>query len=331
MWRHQLGRRELIGIGAAAAIGLLAGGPAIAQQSLVIKASDVHAMDYPTVQAIVEMGQKLEKATNGRLSIKMFPSMQLGGEKEALEQVQVGALGMTRVSVGVVGPIVDDLNVFNMPYLFRSIAHMDKVLDGPIGDELLAKLTKGNLIGLGWMDAGARSFYDSKRPIRTPADLRGLKVRVMGNPMFVEMANAMGGNGISMGFDELYSALQTGVVDGAENNSPSYLFDNHYQVAKYYSLTEHLMVPEIFVFSKKIWDPLSSDDQKLIRTLSRETQLRERALWNAREHEAMEKLKAQGVQIITVDKTPLIEAVKPLHEKYGAKYAALIKQIEAVQ
>ena len=137
MWRHQLGRRELIGIGAAAAIGLLAGGPAIAQQSLVIKASDVHAMDYPTVQAIVEMGQKLEKATNGRLSIKMFPSMQLGGEKEALEQVQVGALGMTRVSVGVVGPIVDDLNVFNL-FTRRGVAHEDQRVGQGLGYDVEA-------------------------------------------------------------------------------------------------------------------------------------------------------------------------------------------------
>lgn len=306
--------------------------PAAAQQKMVIKSSDVHAIDYPTVKAIVEMGEKLAKETNGRLTLKMFPAMQLGGEKEALEQVQLGALEMTRVSVGVVGPIVDELNVFNLPYLFRSEEHMEKVIDGPIGDELLAKLDRGNLVGLGWMNSGSRSFYNSKHPVRTPEDLKGLKLRVMGNPMFVEMANALGANGVSMGFDQLYSALQTGVVDGAENNPPSYITQNHFQVAKYYTLTEHLMVPEIFVFSKKVWTTMSPEDQALIRKLSREAQLRERVLWKEMEAKSMQKLKDEGYQVVTdIDKKPFIAAVKPVQEKYGAKYADLIKRIEAVQ
>ena len=246
---------------------LLSGGPAMAQTKMVMKASDVHPEGYPTVVAVENMGKKLEKATNGRLSIQMYPSMQLGGEKEAIEQAQVGAIQFARVSVGALGPVIDDLNVFNMPYLFRNTAHMQKVIDGPIGQELMDKVTnnpKAGLVALALMDAGARSLYDTKKPIKNLADLKGMKFRVMGNPMFVDMMNSLGGNGVSMGYDQVFNALQTGVVDGAENNPPSFVFDNHYQVAKFYTIDEHLIVPEMLVFSKKTWDTLSKEDQALL-------------------------------------------------------------------
>jgi len=181
------------------------------------------------------------------------------------------------------------------------------------------------------MDAGARNAYDTKKPIKSVDDLKGLKVRVMGNPMFVDMMNALGGNGVAMGYDQVFSALQTGVVDGAENNPPSFVFDNHYQVAKYYTLTEHLIVPEILVFSRTTWDSLSKDDQALIKKLARDAQLDERQLWKKVEDEAMAKMKAAGIEVDTVpDKTPFQEAVKPVWDKYGAKYAELIKRIQAV-
>jgi tripartite ATP-independent transporter DctP family solute receptor len=299
-----------------------------ADQKLVLKASDVHPEGYPTVQAVENMGKQLEAATGGRLSIQMYASMQLGGEKEAIEQAQVGALQLARVSVGALGPVVDDLNVFNLPFLFRSTEHMEKVVDGPIGQELLDRVSNNpntRLIGLAWMDAGARSVYDTKKPIKSVDDLKGLKVRVMGNPMFVDMMNALGGNGVAMGYDQVFSALQTGVVDGAENNPPSFVFDNHYQVAKYYTLTEHL------VFSHTTWDSLSKDDRALIKKLAREAQLEERQLWKKVEDEAMAKMKAAGIEVDTVpDKTPFQEAVKPVWDKYGAKYAELIKRIQAV-
>jgi len=327
--RHAL----LFGV-AALLLGLIGGPAAAADQRTILKASDVHPEGYPTVQAVENMGKKLEEATGGRLSIQMYASMQLGGEKEAIEQAQVGALQLARVSVGTLGPVVDDLNVFNLPFLFRDTAHMEKVIDGPVGQELLDKVTSNpntRLIGLAWMDAGARSLYDTKRPIKSIDDLKGLKVRVMGNPMFVDMMNALGGNGVAMGYDQVFSALQTGVVDGAENNPPSFVFDNHYQVAKYYTLTEHLIVPEILVFSRATWDGLSQDDQALIKKLAREAQLDERQLWKKVEAEAMAKMKASGIEVDTVgDKTPFQTAVKPVWDKYGAKYADLIKRIQAV-
>jgi tripartite ATP-independent transporter DctP family solute receptor len=328
-------RRDLLTLAGAAA--LAAAAPlrhAGAQAKTVLKASDVHPEGYPTVQAVENMGKKLEEATQGRLSIQMYASMQLGGEKEAIEQAQIGALQLARVSVGALGPVIDDLNVFNLPFLFRNTEHMQKVIDGPIGQALLDKVTDNpqvKLVGLCWMDAGARNVYDSKKPIRTIADLKGQKVRVMGNPMFVDMMNALGGNGVAMGYDQVFSALQTGVVDGAENNPPSFFFDNHYQVAKYYSLTEHLIVPEILVFSRIGWDKLSPEYQGLIKKFGREAQLDERQLWNKVEADAMQKMKAAGIEIIPIaDKKPFQDAVKPVWDKYGAKYADLIKQIQAV-
>ncbi|MGQ0676698.1 MAG: TRAP transporter substrate-binding protein [Rhodospirillales bacterium] len=322
---------------ALAAAGLGWGAPAHAQGKMVLKATDVHPLGYPTVEAVVRMGKKLEAATNGRLSIQMYPSMQLGGEKEMIEQAQVGAIQLARFSVGPMGSIVEDLNVFNMPFVFRDVPHMNKVIDGAIGDEMLAKLSNSptsKLIGLCWMDAGARSFYNSKKPIKTIDDLKGLKIRMMGNPIFVETANAVGANGIAMGFDQLINALQTGVVDGAENNPPSYESGKHYQFAKYYSLSEHLIIPEILVFSKVSFDKLPKDDQALIRKLGKEAQQEERKLWNEREQASMAELKKQGIEIITfspAEKAKFQAAVKPVWDKYGAKYAALVKRIQDVK
>jgi len=306
--------------------------PAAAQDKMVIKATDVHPLGYPTVEAVVRMGAKLEKATQGRLSIQMYPSMQLGGEKEMIEQAQVGALQIARISVGPMGPIVDELNVFNLPFVFRGEAHMRKVIDGPIGRELLEKVTKdprSRLVVLGWMDAGTRNVY-SDRPVTRPTDLKGMKIRMMGNPIFVDTMNAMGGNGIAMGFNELYQALQTGVVDGAENNEPTLLAQNHYQTAKgkVYSLTGHLIIPEIFVFSKVSWDKLSKADQTLIRKVSREAQAEQRKLWDAMVAEAKVKLQKAGVQFVKADKQAFYKATQPVRDKYGAKYAALIKRIQ---
>jgi tripartite ATP-independent transporter DctP family solute receptor len=310
-----------------------ASGSAVAQEKMVFKASDVHPAGYPTVVAVENLGKRMSAATNGRYSVAMYPSMQLGGEKEAIEQAQVGAIQIARVSVGALGPVVDDLNVFNLPYVFRDTAHMQHVIDGPIGQELLDKVTNSGkgLIGLCWMDAGARNFYNTKKPIKTMADLKGMKVRVMGNPMFVDMANSMGGNGVAMGYDQVFSALQTGVVDGAENNPPSFVFDNHYQVAKFYTVDEHLIVPEMVVFSKKAWDTMSKEDQALLMKNAKDAQQDERKLWEVYEKQAMDKAKAAGIEIIQVsaaDKKAFQDAVKPVWDKYGPKYAATIKRIQ---
>src|SRR6186997_3076266 len=324
-------RRSVVKLGLAGlAMGAVRVPAAFAQAKLVLKATDVHPLGYPTVEAIVRMGKKLEAQTNGRISIQMYPSMQLGGEKEMIEQAQVGALQIARISVGAMGPVVDDLNVFNLPFVFRDEAHMRKVIDGPIGQELLERVSaspQSRLIVLGWMDAGTRNVYANK-PATKPADLKGMKIRMMGNPLFVETMNAMGGNGVAMGFNELYSALQTGVVDGAENNPPTLLAQNHYQVSKIYSLTGHLIIPEIFVFSKRTWDSLSREDQALVRKLSKEAQLEQRQLWDEKTSKATDELKAKGLQFVAADKPAFYKATQPVRDKYGTKFAALLKRIE---
>ncbi|HKU86493.1 MAG TPA: TRAP transporter substrate-binding protein [Casimicrobiaceae bacterium] len=326
-------RREFVKVcGSSLAAAATAGMPGVgrAQDKMVWKASDVHPLGYPTVEAIQRMGKKLETSTNGRISIQMFPSMQLGGEKEMIEQAQVGALQIARISVGAMGPVVDDLNVFNMPFIFRDEAHMRKVIDGPIGQDLLDRVSNAptsRLIVLGWMDAGTRNVY-CDRPITKPSDLKGMKIRTMGNPIFVETMNAMGGNGVAMGFNELYQAMQTGVVDGAENNEPTVLAQNHYQVKKVYSLTGHLIIPEIFVFSKRTWETLSKDDQAMLRKHAREAQMEQRQLWDAMVRDAETKLKGFGVQFVKADKEAFYKATQPIRDKYGAKYAALLKRIQ---
>ena len=242
---------------------------------------------------------------------------------------------MARISVGPMGPIVPELNVFNLPFMFRDDAHMEKVIDGAIGDELLKKLSDhatAGLIGLCWMNAGTRNVYNSKKPIRALDDLKGLKIRMMGNPVFVDTMNALGGNGVSMGFDQLINAMQTGVVDGAENNYPTYATGQHYRYAKHYSLTGHLMIPEILVFSKRTWQGLPSDDQALITKLAKEAQQEERKLWYEMEEKSIKQIKDAGVEITNVsDKKPFQDAVKPVWDKYGAQHAALIKRIQDVK
>jgi tripartite ATP-independent transporter DctP family solute receptor len=326
---------RLAAVAALAGIDLGHGGPALAQSEMVLKSADVHPFGYPTVEAVKWMGEELEQQTDGRLSIEIYPSMQLGGEKEMIEQAQVGALAMARISVGPMGPLVPELNVFNLPYLFRDAAHMEKVIDGPIGDELLQKLTDhptAGLVGLCWMNAGTRNVYNSQRPIRSAEDLKGLKIRMMGNPIFVDTMNAMGGNGISMGFDQLINGLQTGVVDGAENNYPTYSSGQHYRYAKYYSRTEHLMIPEILVFSKRVWEELSEEDRDLIMGLAKEAQQRQRELWYAEEDKALADMQANGVEVVDVaDKEVLRESVKPVWDKYGGQLGDLVERIEAVQ
>ena len=329
-------RRDFIKLSAAmgAAATLPPMSSASAQTKAVFKASDVQPAGYPTVAAVESLGKKLEAATSGRLSVQMFPSAQLGGEKETIEQTQIGAIQLLRVSAGALGPIVDDINVVNMPFLFKGMAHAEKMMDGEIGQDLLDKITanaNANLVALCWMNAGARSIYNTKKPVKGIDDLKGMKIRVIGNPLFIDMMNALGGNGVAMGYDQVFSALQTGVIDGAENNPPSYVFSNHYTAAKYYSLTEHLIIPEVLLFSKKAWSALSADDQGLVKKFAREAQMEERELWNKYEQTAMEKAKAAGCEIVTIaDKAPFQNAVKPVWDKYGPKYQDMIKRIQAI-
>jgi tripartite ATP-independent transporter DctP family solute receptor len=302
-------------------------------QNITIKSHDTHPAGYPTVVAIENMGKKLDAATSGRIKFQMFPGGVLGEEKAAVEQVQLGAIQMARISLGVIGPIVPEVNVFNMPFVFRDETHMRHVIDGAVGDELLAKISASpaKLIALGWMDGGSRSLY-TKKKVTTPADLKGVKVRMMGNPLFVDTMNAMGGNGISMAYGEVFTALQTGVIDGAENNPPSYFTANHYTTpAKYYAQTNHLIIPEIFVMSKATWEKLSAADQALVKKFSREAQMEQRALWDKSVAEYSAKLKASGIEFVSVDQKLFYDATAPVRAKYGEKLIDLMKRVSEVK
>lgn len=322
-------RKNVLSICFATLIGSVAGA-AVAQE---LKAADVHPEGYPTVVAVQNMGKKLEAATNGRIKLKMYPNMALGDEKSMIEQTQAGGIDILRTSLGPMGPVVPDVNVFNMPFVFRNAAHMRAVIDGPIGDEILKKISDSsvNLVGLAWMDGGTRNLY-TKKAVRKPADLAGQKIRMMGNPLFVDTMNAMGGNGVSMGMAELFSSMQTGVVDGAENNEPTYVTQNHFTVTKFYNRTAHLIIPEILVFSKAKWNKLSADDQALVKKLAREAQMDQRKLWDEKVAESVAKMKAAGVTVVEdVDQPAFFKATQPVRDKYGAAYADLINRIQAVK
>jgi tripartite ATP-independent transporter DctP family solute receptor len=321
-------RRTLLALSAAMLLPVVANA-----QNIVLKAHDTHPAGYPTVAAIESMGKKLDAATQGRIKVQMFPGAVLGQEKEAVEQTQLGAIQIARISLGVMGPVVNEVNVFNMPFVFRNEAHMRAVIDGPIGQEILDKVTASpaKLVGLGFMDGGSRSLY-TKKKVTKPDDLKGQKVRMMGNPLFVDTMNAMGGNGIAMAYGEVFTALQTGVIDGAENNPPSYFTANHFSTpAKFYAQTNHLIIPEIFVMSKVAWDKLTPADQTLIKRLSREAQLEQRGLWDKAVEENVAKLKAAGVEFVAVDQKPFFDATAPVRAKYGEKLVDLMKRVEATR
>jgi len=306
--------------------------PGLAQAATTLKMAEVHPAGYPTVVAMENLGKKLEDATDGELKYRMFSGGVLGSEKEVVEQLQIGAVQMTRVSLGTLGPVVSDVNAFNMPFVFRDHEHMRKVIDGEIGQELLDRITDSefNMVGLAWMDGGVRNIY-TKEPVRSIEDLKGMKIRVIGNPLFIDTLNAMGAQGVAMDTAEIFSALQTGVVDGAENNPPTLLEHNHYRTAKHYTLTGHLILPEPIVMSKTAWNKLTPEQQELVKTYAREAQQEERKLWDEKSASSEEKLKAAGVEFIEVDKKPFYDATAPVREKYGAAYTDLIKRIEAVQ
>ena len=306
-----------------------------AAHALEIKFADIHPAGYPTVVAEENMGKALTKASNGELTFKYFPGGVLGSEKEVVEQAQVGAVQMTRVSLGIVGPVVPDVNVFNLPFVFRDQAHMRTIIDGEIGQEILDKITNSqfNMVALAWMDGGTRNLY-TKKPVRQISDLKGMKIRVQGNPVFIETINDMGGNGIAMATGEIFSALQTGVIDGAENNPPTYFQHNHYQNAKFFTITEHLILPEPIVMAKTTWNKLNPEQQALVKKLAREAQMEERALWDKSSADAETKLKAAGVEFITLtpeQKKAFYDATQPVRDKFGAPYKDLISRIEAVQ
>lgn len=298
------------------------------------RSSDTHPAGYPTVVAVEKMGEILEEKSNGRLCIEVFPSAQLGEEKDTIEQTQLGVIDLNRVSIGPFNNIIEETKVFSLPYIFRSVDHMHKVVDGEIGDEVLDAFQNHNLIGLAYYDSGSRSFYNSKLPITKLEDLKGLKFRVQSSDVFVDMVDALGANATPMPYGEVYSGLQTGVIDGAENNWPSYESSGHFEVAKYYMLDQHLIVPEVLVMSQASWGKLSPEDQELVRQAAKESVPIMRELWVAQEKASEERAVAAGVEVVThIDKQPFIDVMGSVYKKHASsdKMSKLVERIQAVE
>jgi tripartite ATP-independent transporter DctP family solute receptor len=303
---------------------------AMAANATEFRSADIHPDGYPTVDAVKFMGERLKALTGGKHSIKVFNNSALGNEKDTIEQTKIGALAMTRVNIAPMNNICAETQVPTMPFLFRSKQHMRAVLDGPIGEEILASCAPQGFIGLAYYDSGARSLYTAKKPVRTLADAKGMKVRVQQSDLWVSLLEAMGANATPMPFGEVYTALKTGLVDAAENNYPSYESSRHFEVAKYYSVTEHSMAPEMLLFSKRTWDTLTPDDQKALRQAAKESVPYMRKLWDEREEKSLATVKAGGAEIIQVDKASFQNAMKPVYDKFitDAKLKGLVKRIQ---
>lgn len=316
------------------ALGLAMSTAMVAQaQEITLRSADIHPDGYPTVEAVKYMGDLVSQRTNGRIKIQVMNNSVLGSEKDTIEQTRFGVIDMNRVNTAPFNNLVKETVVLGLPFLFRSTEHMHKVVDGPIGDEILKAFEPNGLVGLAFYDSGARNFYTTKKPIEKLSDLKGMKIRVQQSDLWIAMMQAFGANPTPMPFGEVYSSLETGVVDGAENNWPSYESSRHFEVAKNFSLTEHSLTPEVLVMSKMSWDKLKPEDQKIVREAAKESVAKMRELWQAREKASEDKVRASGVKVITVNKEEFANAMKPVYDKFvtDPKMKDLVTKIQAVK
>ena len=296
----------------AAAAALLA----LSAQATEFRSSDVHnSDDYPTVAAVRHMSELLKQYTGGKHSIKVFNKGALGSEKETIDQTKIGALDLTRVNISPMNAICPKTMVPTMPFLFRSVEHMRKVLDGPIGEEILKDCEQHGFVGLAFYDSGARSIY-GKKAVKSLADAKGMKIRVQQSDLWVALVGAMGANPTPMPIGEVYTGLKTGLIDAAENNVPSYDGFKHYEAVKYYSRTEHSMAPEMLLMSKAIFDKLPAAEQQAIRRAARESVAFQRKKWDEQEARSLAAVKAGGAEIVEVDKASFQKAMGPVYEKF---------------
>lgn len=330
MISRAIGRRAVLMGGIAASAAALATGCKPVMSGL-FTGSDTHPADYPTVKAVEFMGQWLSEQTNGRLGIKVFAGGQLGSEMDTLEITSFGGLDFNRVNLAPMNSIEPMSIPFCLPFVFDSVAHMRRTVDGATGDTVLAAFEKQGLIGLCFYDSGARSFYNRLRPVRTPADLQGVKIRVQASDLYVAMINALGANAVPIPFGEVYQALAQGVIDGAENNWPSFVSSRHYEVANYLSLTEHLLTPEVLVMGKPSWDRLSASDKDLVREAARVSVPYMRRLWDAQVAEARQAVAESSVEVNGVDKEPFAALMRPVWDQFvtSPEQRSIVEQILA--
>ena len=318
-------------------LGMLAGTAMLAASAVNAaewRGWNIHVEGYPNTVALDKFAELVTERTEGRISPKNFHSGVLGDQPDAIEQVRVGAIEYGNFNLGPMGPVVPEADVVNLPFIFKDLDHMYRVMNGPVGDEIGVAMAAKGLTPIAWYNSGARSFYNSQRPITTPDDVKGLKVRVMNNELFVGMIESMGGNATPMAFGEVYQSIKTGVVDGAENNWQSFESTNHYEVAGFYSLSEHLIIPECVCVNTGVWDALSDEDKEIVKTAARESADLQLELWIKGDETSRKKVVDGGVKFNEVaDKAAFQKAMEPVYTKaieVNPALEALIAKIKAV-
>ncbi|MBD1577518.1 MULTISPECIES: TRAP transporter substrate-binding protein [Vibrio] len=297
-------------------------------QAATLKLAHALPTEHPVHKSLTWFAQQVKAETHIR--VKVYPNGTLGDETNLLQMVQNGTIAFTKVSAAPLSTFAPDYNILSLPYLFKDKASYDKVLEGPIGDEILASSEKSGFIGLAFLDAGERSFYADK-PIKEPSDLKGMKIRVQNSPISIDTMKALGATAVPLPYGELYSALQQGVVDGAENNIPSYYSSRHYEVKKYFSYDMHTMVPDVLVVSTTVWNNLTPDQQVAIRKVAKETVEQQKTNWNAYVDKSLTDLKAQKVNFVNSDIPAFQEAVKPVYEKFKKENPDLADMLNQIQ
>ena len=305
---------------------------AVSVQAAEWKGWNIHVAGYPNTIALDKFAELLSAKSGGKMTLKMYHAGTLGSQPDAIEQVRMGGLEIANFSLGPIGPIVPEANVVSLPFIFKDPDHAFRVLEGKAGEMMNEGLAKKGLISLAWYDGGARSFYNSKKPIKTPADVTGLKVRVMNNDLYSGMIKALGGNPSPMAFSEVYQSLKTGVVDGAENNWPSYESTGHYEVAKYYSISQHLIIPETLCINAAVWNKLSAKDQKILKEAAQESALLQRKLWKERSKASEKKVMTGGSVINSIPNKDLFQdAMKPVYDGFLADNPNLKPLVKLIQ
>ncbi|GAA3857440.1 TRAP transporter substrate-binding protein [Celeribacter arenosi] len=322
---HKISKEVL---GAATALALVATAGAAEEW----RAWNIHVDGHPNTAAMDRFAELVAERTGGEVTVEVFHGGVLGSQPDALEQVQLGAIDIGNFNLGPIGPLVKEANLVSLPFIFRSVDHMFRVLDGPAGDKVSAAMGEAGILPIGWFDAGARSFYNNSGPINSPADVEGMKIRVMNNDLFTGMVNAMGGNGTPMAFAEVYQALGTGVVDGAENNLPSFESVGHYEVSGFYSLSEHLIIPECICVNTAKFGALSQEMQDAVRSAAEEASVYQRELWAEQTAASRTAVEAAGVKINEIaDKGPFQEAMAPVYADYLAANPDMTELVELAQ
>lgn len=298
-------------------------------QPIVLRLAENQPSDYPTTLGDKEFARLVEERTQGRILIEVYEGGQLGDELSVTEQVEFAAIDFARLSISSLTEFEKSMGVLMLPYIYRDKDHMFRVLEGPIGEKILANLEKSSgIVGLGWLDAGTRNFYNTKKEIKSPEDMKGLKIRSQGTALMMDLIAAVGASPVAIAYGEVYSALQTGVIDGAENNWPSFEASKHYEVAKFFTIDEHIRIPELILTSKKVMEKLSIEDQKIVRQAAKEAAIFERQEWLNREEISRKKIENSGVKITTLKSNAAFkEKVKSLYDKYGADYKDIINEI----